>query len=102
MKKIFTLCAALFVAVMGFAQAQPINVDLSQMQLDPSSPHQTGHWNGEQLDYFQTGDIANIPLTNPTESAYKLSFSYATILTDFEVTVEIYDAYDYDIVGKEI
>ena len=90
MKKIFTLCAALFVAVMCFAQAQPITVDLSQMQLDPSSPHQTGNWNGEQLDYFQTGDIANIPLVNPAESAYKISFSYATILTDFEVTIEIY------------
>ena len=92
MKKISTLFAALLFAVMSFAQAAPITVDLSQMTLDPSSPHTTGNWNGEQLDYFQTGDIANIPFSNPTESAYTLSFSYATILTEFEITLEIYDA----------
>ena len=84
-KRFFCVFFILF-AFVSNALAATVSVDLSTLKTDS----ERGNYNGSHLDYFYKGDVANLSFTVSTQSAYKLSFSYATILSDFEATFTIY------------
>ena len=98
MKKIFTLCAAVLMSAMSFAQEPTVStipgkVDLAGGTLTVSNG---GFWDpsGEVgvLSYMATGDIASYQLTSTADQAYDVTYTQGTCMDGIMLDFEIVDA----------
>ena len=111
MKKFFTLCAALLMSALSFADSGTVQnipttdsnpFDCSTVVLEQVSYPDNAGWNGNNIDWIGHGDVVSYNINNTVESAYKITFTYSTILEGVTVDFVIKDASDKEVFKSTI
>ena len=98
MKKIFTLCAAMLISAMSFAQmpgdpnAIPGSMVLETATITGNGSVAENDGGVKRLDYCTVGTIVTFALNNATEQAYDVTYTQGTCMDGIMLDFEIVDA----------
>lgn len=106
MKKIFTLCATLFVSALSFAQNSiPGSIDLYTAQYSTTEHNEATEPSSDgvvRLNNVQTGTVVSFPIANSAAQAYDIAFKQGTCMSGITIDFEIEDASSQVVYSKQV